>query len=79
MLTPVKTIAPVRTAIAIHLMIPFAIHALEDVRTWLTDFGSRMVEFFIFGATPHLFSVMFGRMSSIAFGVPGDMRVTTEC
>ena len=31
--TPVKTIAPVRTAIAIHLMIPFAIHVLEDMRT----------------------------------------------
>ena len=72
-------ITPVRTAIAIYLMIPFAIHVLEDVRTWLTDFGSCMVEFFIFGATPCLFSVMFGRMSFIAFGAPGDMRVTTKC
>jgi len=60
-------------------MIPFAIHALEDVRTWLTNFGSCTVEFFIFSATPHLFSVMFGRMSSIAFGAPGDMRATTKC
>jgi len=30
--TPVKTIVPVRTAIAIHLIIPFTIHVLEDVR-----------------------------------------------
>jgi len=55
-------------------MISFAIHALEDVRIWLTDFGSCVVEFFIFSATPCLFSVMFGRMSFIAFGVSGDMR-----
>jgi len=31
--TPVKTIVPVRTTIAIHLMIPFVIHVLEDMRT----------------------------------------------
>jgi len=60
-------------------MILFAIHALEDVRTWLTDFGSHMVEFFIFSATPHLFSVMFDRISSITFGASEDMRVTTKC
>jgi len=76
--TPIKMIAPVRTAIAIHLMILFAIHALEDVRTWLTNFDSCMVEFFIFGATLCLFSVMFGRMSSIAFGIPRDIRVITK-
>jgi len=72
-------IALVRTAIAICLMIPFAIHVLEDVRIWLTNFGSHMVEFFIFGVTPCLFSVIFGRMSSIAFGIPGNIRVTTKC
>ena len=77
--TPVKMIVPVRTTIAICLIILFAIHALEDVRIWLTDFGSHTVEFFIFGAIPHLFSMMFDRMSSIAFGVPGDMRVITKC
>jgi len=76
--TPVKIIAPVRTATVICLMIFFAIHILEDVRTWLTNFGSCMVEFFIFSATPCLFSVMFSRMSSIAFGAPGDMRATTK-
>jgi len=54
--TPVKMIAPVRTAIAIHLMIPFAIHALEDVRTWLTDFGGHMVEF-LFSVQHHAFSL----------------------
>jgi len=31
--TPVKIIVPVKTAIAICLMIPFAIHALENIRT----------------------------------------------
>jgi len=78
MLTPVKTIAPVRTAIAICLMIFFAIYILEDIRTWFTNFGSCMVEFFIFSATPCYFSVMFSRMSSITFGAPGDIRATTK-
>ena len=77
--TPVKIIVSVRITIAICLMIPFVIHVLEDVRTWLTDFGSHTVEFFIFGAIPHLFFMMFGRLSSIVFGASGDMRVTTKC
>ena len=76
---PVKMIVPVRTGIAICLMVLFATYALEDVKTWLTNFGSHTVEFFIFSATPYLFSVMFGKMSFIAFGIPGDMRVTTKC
>ena len=29
---PIKTVAPVRTAIAIRLMVSFAIHVFEDVR-----------------------------------------------
>jgi len=78
MLTSVKTIAPVRTAIAICLMIFFAIYILEDMRTWLTNFGSYMVEFFIFSAIPCHFSMMFSRMSSIVFGAPGDIRATTK-
>ena len=77
-LTPVKTIVPVKTAIAICLMIFFVIYILEDIRTWLTNFGSCMVEFFIFSATPCHFSVMFSRMSSITFGAPGDIRATTK-
>ena len=77
--TYVKTITPVRTVIAICLMISFAIYAIEDVRTWLTNFGSHTVEFFIFSATSCLFFVMFGRMSSIAFSAPRDIRVTTKC
>ena len=76
--TSVKTIAPVRTTITICLMIPFAIHVLEDVRTRLTNFGSHMVEFFIFSATPCLLSVIFGRMGSIAFSTPGDMKAITK-
>ena len=77
--TSVKIIVPVRTAIAIHLMIFFVIYTLKDVRTWLTNFDSCTVEFFIFSTTLYLFSVMFSRMSFIAFGTPGDMRVTTKC
>ena len=39
----VETVMPIRTTIAIHLIILFAIHAFEDVRTWLTIFGSQTI------------------------------------
>jgi len=57
---PIETVAPVRTAIAIRLMVSFAIHAFEDVRAWLTVFGGRLVCFFVVYATPHFLSVVFG-------------------
>jgi len=75
----IETVTPIRTNIAIRLMIPFAIHVFEDVRAWLTFFGGYSICFFVLHATPHFLSVVFSSMSSIAFSVPGDMRVTTEC
>ena len=38
-LISIEVVAPIRTTIAICLMISFTIHAFEDVRTWLTIFG----------------------------------------
>ena len=58
---------------------PFAIHAFEDMRTWLTFFGGCSISFFVIHAAPHFLSVVFGDMSSIAFSTPGDMRVTAKC
>ena len=75
----IEMVTPIRTTIAICLMIPFAIHAFEDVRAWLTFFGGCSICFFVLYATPHFLSVMFGSMSSIAFSTPGDVRATTEC
>ena len=75
---PIETVAPVRTAIAIHLMVSFVIHAFEDVRARLTVFGGRSVCFFVVHATPCFLSVVFGRVSSIALGTSGDMRTTAE-
>ena len=69
---------PVRTATAVHLMIPFAIHAFKDVRTWLTFFGGHSISFFVIHAAPCFLSVVFGDMSSIAFSTPRDMRVTAK-
>ena len=57
---PIKTVAPVRTAIAIRLMVSFAIHAFEDVMAWLTIFGGCLVCFFVVHATPRFLSVVFG-------------------
>ena len=56
---PIEMVAPVRTAIAIRLMVSFAIHAFEDVRAWLTIFGGRSVCFFVVYATPRFLSVVF--------------------
>ena len=44
----VELVAPIRTAIAIRLMVSFAIHAFEDMRTWLTNIGSCSIHFLVF-------------------------------
>ena len=75
----VEMVMPVRTTIAVHLMIPFAIHAFEDVRTWLTFFGGCSISFFVIHTAPCFLSVVFGDMSSIAFSTPGDMGATAKC
>ena len=75
----IETVTPVRTTIAVHLMIPFAIHAFEDVRTWLAFFDGCLISFFVIHAAPRFLSVMFGDMSSIAFSISGDMRATAKC
>ena len=75
----IEPVTPVRTTIAVHLMIPFAIHAFEDVRTWFTFFGGRSIIFFVLYVTPCLLSVVIHSMSSIAFSASGDMRVTAKC
>ena len=75
----IETVTLIRTTIAIHLIIPFAIHAFEGMRAWLAFFGGRSICFFVLHATPCFLSVVFGSMSSIAFSTPGDMRATTEC
>jgi len=73
----IETVMPIRTTIAIHLMISLAIYALEDMRTWLTHISSCTIRFLVFHAAPCFFSVVFGFMSSIALSAPGDMRATT--
>jgi len=75
----IEMVMPIRTTIAICLMVPFAIHAFEDVRAWLAFFGGCSICFFVLHATPHFLSVVFISMSSIAFSAPEDMRVTTKC
>ena len=75
--TSIKTITPIRIAIAIHLIILFAVHAFEDVRTRLAFFGSHLICFLVLYTTLHFLSVMFGDISSITLSISGDMRVTT--
>ena len=75
----VEPVVPIRTAIAICLMVSLAIHTFEDMRIWLTNIGSCSIHFLVFHTTPRFLSVVFGIMSSIALSAPGDVRVTTKC
>ena len=75
----VETVTPIRTTIAIRLMISLTVCTLEDMRIWLPTIGSRSICFLVFHATPHFLSVVFGIMSSITLSTPGDMRTTAKC
>ena len=77
MLILIEMVMPIRTTIAVCLIVSFVIYILEDMRTWLTNLGSCVIYFLVFHVTPCFLSVMFGIMSFIALSVPGDMRVTT--
>ena len=75
--TPVETIIPIRTAVAIYLMIPFAVHTFENVRTRLVLFSGHSICFLVLYTTLCFLSVMFGDISSITLSISGDVRVTT--
>ena len=74
---PIETVVPVRTAIAICLMVSLAIHALEDMRTWLINIGSCMIYFLVFHTALCFLSMVFSLMSSVALSIPEDVRATT--
>jgi len=73
---PVEMVTPIRTTIAVHLMVPFAVNALEDMRAWLAFFGGHLIRFLVVHATPCFLSVVFCVVSSIALCASGDMRAT---
>ena len=75
----VEPVTLIGTAIAIRLMVSLAIHAFEDMRTWLTNISSCTIHFLVFHIIPCFLSVVFGIMSSIALSIPGDVRATTKC
>ena len=73
----IETVIPIRTTIAVHLMIPFTVHAFENIRTKLAFFGGYLICFLIIYTTSHFLSVMFSDMSSITLSTFGDIKVTT--
>ena len=75
----IEMVAPVWTTIAICLMVAFAVHAFEDVWTWLAFLGGRTICFLVFHATLCFLSMVFSNVGSIALGAPRDMRVTAKC
>ena len=75
----IETVVPIWTSIAICLVVSLAIHTFEDMRTWLTNVGSRTIQFLVFHTAPRFLSVVFSIVSSIALGAPRDVRATTKC
>ena len=75
----VEMVIPIRTTIAICLMISLAVYALEDMRTWLFTIGSCSICFLVFHATSRFLSVVFSVVSFIALSAPGDMRAIAKC
>jgi len=73
---PVEKVMPIRTTIAVRLMVPFAVNTLEDMRAWLAFFGGCLICFLVVYATPYFLSVVFCIVSSIALCASGDMRAT---
>ena len=74
-----EMVTPIWTTIAIRLVVSLAIHAFGDMRTWLTNVGSRMIQFLVFHTAPCFLLVVFSIVSSIVLGTPEDVRVTTKC
>ena len=74
----IEMVMPIRTTIAVYLMVSLAIHALEDLRTWLTNIGSHAICFLVFHTALCFLSVVFSIMSSIALSAPEDIRATAE-
>jgi len=79
MLVSIEMVTPIRIANTICLMVTLTIHAFEDMRIRLSFFGSCSICFLVFHATSRFLSVMFSNMSSIALGIPEDMKMTTKC
>ena len=75
----IEMVTPIRTTIAIHLMVSLVIHVFEDMRTWLTNIGSCTICFLVFHTIPCFLSVVFSIMSSVVLSTPGDVRATTQC
>ena len=75
----IEMVMPIRTTIAIHLMIFFAVHAFKDVRTTLAFFGGHSICFLVIHTIPHFLSVMFSVVCSIAFCTSRNIRVITKC
>ena len=76
MLISVKTVMPIKTTIAVCLIVSFAVNTFEDMKVWLIFFGGHMICFLVVYATPHFLSMVFCVMSSIALCASGDMRAT---
>ena len=71
----VEMVSPKWTSVAVCLMIPFAVYALECVGTGLVllHFEPWRIDLQVFFTTPCLLSMVFKSVRSITFAAPGPM------
>jgi len=69
----IEIVSPIRTSVAVHLIVFFTIDIFENIRARLAFLCSKLwrSQLVIFFATSYIFSVVFGIVRSIAFDVPG--------
>jgi len=73
---PVEMVTPIKTTIAVRLMVPFAVNVIEDMRERLAFFGGCLIHFLVVHAILRFLSVMFCVVSFIALCTSGDMKAT---
>ena len=69
---------PIRTTMAVYLMVSLAVYTFEDMGTWLLHLDSQLIKFLIFHTIPYLLSIVFSQVSSIILCASGSMRATVE-
>ena len=76
----IETVLPIRTSVAICLIVFFAINIFKDVRARFTFLCSKpwRSQLVIFFATPCLLSVVLKIVRSIAFDIPKHMWLATK-
>ena len=71
----VETVLPIRTSVAVCLVVPLAVNALEEIRARLTFLYSKLWRIYVvvLFAASYLLFMMLGFVRSIVFDASGHM------